>query len=79
MEKSPFRRPSPASDDAADVTAQVFVVGGGKVFLMGGWHVTGQIAQDRRWTVEELAKAKSDLFGNNPMVYSKVASAGEGA
>jgi NAD(P)-dependent dehydrogenase (short-subunit alcohol dehydrogenase family) len=68
-----------ASDDAADVTGQVFVVGGGRVFLVGGWHVIGQITQDRRWTVEELAKAKLELFGDNSTVYSAVASAGDGS
>jgi NAD(P)-dependent dehydrogenase (short-subunit alcohol dehydrogenase family) len=51
-----------ASDEAADVTGQCFVVFGGKVLLTEGWHVVNSVAKDSAWTVEELAKAKSDLF-----------------
>ena len=51
-----------ASDEAADVTGQTFVVFGGKVLLTEGWHVVNSVAKDGPWTVEELAKAKSDLF-----------------
>jgi NAD(P)-dependent dehydrogenase (short-subunit alcohol dehydrogenase family) len=51
-----------ASDEAADVTGQVFVVFGGKVLLTEGWHVVNSVTKDGAWTVDELAKAKSDLF-----------------
>jgi NAD(P)-dependent dehydrogenase (short-subunit alcohol dehydrogenase family) len=51
-----------ASDEAADVTGQTFVVFGGKVFLTEGWHVVGSVERDGPWDVEGLAKAKSELF-----------------
>jgi NAD(P)-dependent dehydrogenase (short-subunit alcohol dehydrogenase family) len=51
-----------ASDDAADVTGQVFVVWGGQVTLMEGWHATNQVTQDHRFSVEELSNKKAELF-----------------
>jgi NAD(P)-dependent dehydrogenase (short-subunit alcohol dehydrogenase family) len=53
-----------ASDAAADVTGQVFVVNGDKVHLMSGWHRVGRIAHDgSRWTVDDLEQRRSELFG----------------
>jgi hypothetical protein len=52
------------TDHAADITGQVFVVGGDQVQLMEGWHRVGRIRKDRdRWTVAELIEARKDLYG----------------
>jgi NAD(P)-dependent dehydrogenase (short-subunit alcohol dehydrogenase family) len=51
-----------ASDAASDVTGQNFVVFGGSVWAMGGYHPVGEIHRDSMWTPEELAAAKGDLF-----------------
>jgi NAD(P)-dependent dehydrogenase (short-subunit alcohol dehydrogenase family) len=51
-----------ASDAASDVTGQNFVVFGGNVWAMGGFHPVGEIHRDSMWTPAELAGAKGDLF-----------------
>ena len=52
-----------ASDAAADVNGQVFVVWGDHVYLMQGWTMIHDLARGgRRWTVDELIDAKADLF-----------------
>jgi NAD(P)-dependent dehydrogenase (short-subunit alcohol dehydrogenase family) len=52
------------TDHAADITGQVFVVGGDQVQLMEGWHRVGRIRKDRdRWTVAELIEARKELYG----------------
>jgi NAD(P)-dependent dehydrogenase (short-subunit alcohol dehydrogenase family) len=53
-----------ASPDAADVTGQVFVVFGGRLHLMEGWTMVGEIEQDERWSVTAIADRKSELFGD---------------
>jgi NAD(P)-dependent dehydrogenase (short-subunit alcohol dehydrogenase family) len=56
-----------ASDDAADVTGRVFIVGGGDVFLVQNFTPTNQLQKDGRWTVAELATNKSKLFAGELM------------
>ena len=52
-----------ASEAAADVTGQVFIVWGSHVYLMSGWSLVNDFdAGNRRWTVDELITGKSDLF-----------------
>jgi NAD(P)-dependent dehydrogenase (short-subunit alcohol dehydrogenase family) len=51
-----------ASDEAADVTGQNFVVFGGNIWAMGGFHPIGEIHRDSMWTPSELAAAKGELF-----------------
>jgi NAD(P)-dependent dehydrogenase (short-subunit alcohol dehydrogenase family) len=51
-----------ASDAAADVTGQNFVVFGGNVWVMGGFHPVGELHRDSMWTPEELAGAKDEMF-----------------
>jgi NAD(P)-dependent dehydrogenase (short-subunit alcohol dehydrogenase family) len=51
-----------ASDDAADVTGQVFVVFGGRLHLMEGWTMVSEIEQSERWSVSAIAARKSELF-----------------
>ena len=53
-----------ASDAAADVSGQVFVVFGPNVYLMQGWQMVSEIHHESgaRWTVEDLIAAKDQLF-----------------
>jgi NAD(P)-dependent dehydrogenase (short-subunit alcohol dehydrogenase family) len=51
-----------ASPGAADVTGQIFVVFGGTVHAMGGFHPVGQVSRDNYWTPSELLEAKGELF-----------------
>ena len=53
-----------ASEDAADVTGQVFVVFGGRLHLMQPWTMVSEIEQDRPWTVDDIAARKQELFGD---------------
>jgi NAD(P)-dependent dehydrogenase (short-subunit alcohol dehydrogenase family) len=56
-----------ASDDAADVTGRVFIVGGGDVYLVQHFSPTNHIAKDGRWTVEELQDNKKKLLDGEPL------------
>src|SRR5579864_569319 len=51
-----------ATDEAADISGQNFVVFGGSVWVMEGWSPAGSITRDSRWTVKELADSKGQLF-----------------
>jgi NAD(P)-dependent dehydrogenase (short-subunit alcohol dehydrogenase family) len=52
-----------ASDAAADVSGQVFVVWGTRVHLMEGFKLVGTLDRgEGRWTPEELADRKDELF-----------------
>jgi len=50
------------SDDAADITGQIFVVYGGTVQRMAGWSVHSRISEERRWSPEELVGEARKLF-----------------
>jgi NAD(P)-dependent dehydrogenase (short-subunit alcohol dehydrogenase family) len=54
-----------ASDEAADVNGQNFVVYGGSVWVMQGWRPAGQLKRDSKWTPKELADNKSTLFASH--------------
>jgi NAD(P)-dependent dehydrogenase (short-subunit alcohol dehydrogenase family) len=54
-----------ASDAAADVTGQVFVVIGGDVHLVQGFSVVGSVRAEGRWTPSDLAARADDLFGGH--------------
>jgi NAD(P)-dependent dehydrogenase (short-subunit alcohol dehydrogenase family) len=51
-----------ATDEAADVNGQVFVVFGGNIWAMGGFHPVGEVHRDHAWTPAELVEAKGELF-----------------
>ena len=56
-----------ASDHAADINAQTFIVLGDQVHRMRPAEIAGSVsAGGRAWTVESLAAAKADLFGDAP-------------
>ena len=56
-----------ASDAAADVNGQVFVVTGGRIHLFQGWTMVAEIEQGERWTVDSIAARSSELFdGRKP-------------
>ena len=55
-----------ASDDAADVSGQVFVVWGTRVHLMQGWQLAATLDRgEGRWTPQELIDRKGELFANH--------------
>ena len=67
-----------ASDAAADVSGQVFVVFGPNVYLMEGWQMVSELHRegDGRWTPEELIARKDQLFAGRrskvpPMGFGK--------
>ena len=51
-----------ASDEAADISGQNFIVYGGDIWATGGFHTIGEIHRESMWTPEELAAAKGELF-----------------
>ncbi len=53
-----------ASERAAEVNGQVFVVFGGRIHLFEGWTMVSEIEQGARWTVEAIAARKAELFGD---------------
>ncbi len=54
-----------ASDQAADVSGQNFVVFGGSLWVMQGWKAAGELKRDSRWTPKELADNKATLFAEH--------------
>ncbi len=52
-----------ASEAAATVSGQCFVVTGGRVHLIEGHRNAGQVVRDGRWTVGALIEAQDKLFG----------------
>jgi NAD(P)-dependent dehydrogenase (short-subunit alcohol dehydrogenase family) len=51
-----------ASDEASDVSGQVFIVFGGDVWAMSTFTPVGELHREGAWTPEELAAAKGELF-----------------
>jgi NAD(P)-dependent dehydrogenase (short-subunit alcohol dehydrogenase family) len=54
-----------ASDEAADVSGQNFIVFGGSVWVVQGWRPAGELKRDNRWTPKELADNKATLFATH--------------
>jgi NAD(P)-dependent dehydrogenase (short-subunit alcohol dehydrogenase family) len=54
-----------ASDEAAGISGQAFVVVGGRVHRFRGWEMVAEVEQDHRWTVAELASRRDELFGED--------------
>jgi NAD(P)-dependent dehydrogenase (short-subunit alcohol dehydrogenase family) len=55
-----------ASDEAKDVNGQNFIVFGGNIWVMGGYHPVGQLTRDSMWSVKELIDAQGELFKDAP-------------
>jgi NAD(P)-dependent dehydrogenase (short-subunit alcohol dehydrogenase family) len=56
-----------ASPAAAGVTGQGFIVWGGNVVLVKGWHQVGQLTKpDAALAAEEVAARLDELFGSHP-------------
>jgi 3-oxoacyl-[acyl-carrier protein] reductase len=55
-----------ATPEASDISGQIFVVYGGDIWAMGGFHAVGELHRESMWSPEELAKAKGELFKNAP-------------
>jgi 3-oxoacyl-[acyl-carrier protein] reductase len=55
-----------ASDAAADVSGQVFVVWGTRVHLLQGWQLAATLDRgEGRWTPQELIDRKTELFAHH--------------
>jgi hypothetical protein len=63
-----------ATDDAKDITGQVFYVAGGTVQLYQSWGPIAEARKEDRWTVSELIKEVPALFGDRPTAYTPQAS-----
>jgi len=56
-----------ASPAAAGVTGQGFIVWGGNVVLVQGWHQVSQLTKESAaFTAEEIAARQDELFGSHP-------------
>lgn len=56
-----------ASEAAGDLNGQGFIVWGGEVTLVRGWHVAGRIEKPgAALTAEEILARKDELFGDGP-------------
>jgi len=56
-----------ASEAAGDLNGQGFVVWGGEVMLVAGWHVLNQISKpNAAFTADDLIARKDELFGAHP-------------
>ncbi len=56
-----------ASEHAADLNGQGFIVWGGQVTLVHGWHVTGQLSTPGEpLLVKDLIARKDELYGDQP-------------
>ena len=53
-----------ASDAAADISGQVFVVFANRVILMSGWDLERTIEGDGAFTIDELVARTDELFGD---------------
>jgi NAD(P)-dependent dehydrogenase (short-subunit alcohol dehydrogenase family) len=67
-----------ASDLASDITGQVFVVFGGDVYVLGGFHVDGELHAKQRWTIEALDAHRGELFAQHDPGMTPFEIAGEG-
>jgi NAD(P)-dependent dehydrogenase (short-subunit alcohol dehydrogenase family) len=65
-----------ASESAAQVSGQVFVVTGGRIHLLEGFTELSSLARDSRWTVGELIEHQAELFAGHR---SKIPPFGIGA
>jgi NAD(P)-dependent dehydrogenase (short-subunit alcohol dehydrogenase family) len=54
------------TDEARDISGQVFEVRGGLVQRVEGWHRTAEISQARRWSLDELEIQAKALFNGQP-------------
>ena len=59
-----------ASDEAAGISGQVLGVAGGLIELYQGWTPVSSLAQEQRWSPEELAARVDELFGERARVYA---------
>jgi 3-oxoacyl-[acyl-carrier protein] reductase len=56
-----------ASEAAGDFNGQGFIVWGGEVMLVSGWHILNQISKpNAAFTAEDLVARKDELFGKHP-------------
>ena len=55
-----------ATDDAAAISGQIFIVMGGDVHLVRGFEIVNSLHKEEAWSVDELLAAAPKLFGDRP-------------
>ena len=55
-----------ATEQAGDLNGQGFIVWGGNITLVRGWHTVGSISADGALEVDEILQRTDELFGDNP-------------
>ena len=55
-----------ANDRAFEISGQTFGVIDGSVLVMRGLHPAGSVQRNSKWTPQELAENKSELFATHP-------------
>jgi NAD(P)-dependent dehydrogenase (short-subunit alcohol dehydrogenase family) len=55
-----------ASDDAKDITGQVFRIVGGTIWLLASWYSCGKITKQAPWTPDELGPKLRELLSKAP-------------
>jgi hypothetical protein len=55
-----------ASPETADITGQVFAVGGGKAQLLGGWRPLTEVQATDVWSLDSLNAARDALTSGRP-------------
>lgn len=54
-----------ASDAAGDINGQGFIVWGGAVMLLKGWHVVSHISKEDAFNAQDLIQRKDELMGSH--------------
>jgi NAD(P)-dependent dehydrogenase (short-subunit alcohol dehydrogenase family) len=54
------------TEEGRHITGQNFTVGGGKIGLVENWTPYNTIDKGDRWSLDELAEASKQLFGDHP-------------
>lgn len=60
------------TEAAREYNGQVFVVGGGTLQLMEGWHTATAVEMDREWSVDEIARILPALFLERPRKLERI-------
>ncbi len=55
-----------ASDEAKDITGQVFRIAGGYIWIFDSWHTVARIDKHGRWTPEEIGERIKELLSKVP-------------
>ena len=63
-----------ATDEAADISGQNFVVYGGDIWAMGGFHAVGEIHRESMWTPASWPRPRASCSRTSPRASHRSAS-----